>query len=139
VSEGDLNPGTGEISLITDLNSKTGEKSPDRGVHAAMVASVPGLASTGRRRLTVYQGAAGPAVSQAEPGTYLLGALWPGNGTRRRAAATAPMLSCAQSNRQCGSLPGPKVVRLRLGVAHASAVVQRLVTRTVRYRSSPGR
>jgi site-specific DNA recombinase len=27
---GDLNPETGEISLIMDLNSKTGEKSPDR-------------------------------------------------------------------------------------------------------------
>ena len=32
---GDLNPGTGEISLNLDLNSKTGEKSPDRGVHAS--------------------------------------------------------------------------------------------------------
>ena len=32
---GDLNPGTGEISLHLDLNSKTGVKSPDRGVHAA--------------------------------------------------------------------------------------------------------
>lgn len=34
---GDLNPGTGEISLNLDLNSKTGEKSPDRGVHASTV------------------------------------------------------------------------------------------------------
>ncbi len=32
---GDLNPETGEISLNLDLNSKTGEKSPDGGVHAA--------------------------------------------------------------------------------------------------------
>jgi hypothetical protein len=30
-----LNPETGEISLNLDLNSKTGEKSPDRGAHAA--------------------------------------------------------------------------------------------------------
>jgi hypothetical protein len=82
-ARGDLNPHAGEISLDLGLNSKTGEKSPDRGVHAAMVAGVPGLASTRRRRLTVYQGAAGPAVSQAEPGTYLLGALWPGNGYPR--------------------------------------------------------
>jgi hypothetical protein len=80
---GDLNPETGEISLIMDLNSKTGEESPDRGFHAAMVAGAPGLASTRGRRLAVYQGAAGPAVSQAEPGTYLLSALWPGNGYPR--------------------------------------------------------
>ena len=33
VSEGDLNPEPGEISLNLGLNSKTGEKSPDRGVH----------------------------------------------------------------------------------------------------------
>jgi len=32
VSE-DLNLETGEISLHLDLNSKTGEKSPDRGAH----------------------------------------------------------------------------------------------------------
>jgi hypothetical protein len=32
---GDLNPEIGEISLYLDLNSKTGEKSPGRGVHAA--------------------------------------------------------------------------------------------------------
>ena len=43
---GDLNPGTGEISLITDLNSKTGEESPDRGSHAAMVVGAPRLASS---------------------------------------------------------------------------------------------
>jgi hypothetical protein len=30
-----LNPEIGEISLYLDLNSKTGEKSPGRGVHAA--------------------------------------------------------------------------------------------------------
>ena len=46
---GDLNPGTGEISLIMDLNSKTSEKSPDRGVHAAMLASMPRLASNAFR------------------------------------------------------------------------------------------
>ena len=31
---GDLNPEIGEISLNLDLNSKTGEESPDRGSHA---------------------------------------------------------------------------------------------------------
>jgi len=46
---GDLNPETGEISLIMDLNSKTGEESPDRGVHAAMLAGVPQLASNAFR------------------------------------------------------------------------------------------
>ena len=45
----DLNPENGEISLITDLNSKTGEESPDRGLHAAMVAGAPRLASSGLR------------------------------------------------------------------------------------------
>jgi hypothetical protein len=50
VSEGDLNPETGEISLNLDLNSKTGEKSPDRGVHAAMVTGAPRLASSGLSR-----------------------------------------------------------------------------------------
>ena len=42
---GDLNPETGEISLNLNLNSKTDEKSPDRGVHAAMVAAAPRLGS----------------------------------------------------------------------------------------------
>ena len=32
---GDLNPQFGEISLDLDLNSKTGEKSPGQGDHAA--------------------------------------------------------------------------------------------------------
>jgi hypothetical protein len=42
VSE-DLNPETDEISLNLDLNSKTGEKSPDREFHAATIhlAAVP--------------------------------------------------------------------------------------------------
>ena len=35
MSEGDLNPGTGEISLYLGLNPKTGEKSPGRGVHVS--------------------------------------------------------------------------------------------------------
>ena len=48
-ARGDLNPETGEISLIMDLNSKTGEKSPDRGVHAAMLAGMPRLASNAFR------------------------------------------------------------------------------------------
>jgi hypothetical protein len=43
---GDLNPETGEISLNLDLNSKTGEKSPDRGVHATMVTGTACLASS---------------------------------------------------------------------------------------------
>ena len=58
-----MNPETGEISLNLDLNPKTGEKSPDRGIHAAMVAAVPWLASTRRRWLTTDPGAAGPAAS----------------------------------------------------------------------------
>ena len=46
---GDLNPHAGEISLNLDLNSKTGEKSPDRGVHAVVVVATPRLASNGLR------------------------------------------------------------------------------------------
>lgn len=46
VSEGDLNPEIGEISLNPDLTSKTGEKSPDRGVHAAIVASAALIVSS---------------------------------------------------------------------------------------------
>ena len=49
MSEGDLNPEIGEISLNLSLNSKTGEKSPDRGVHTGMVAGQPWLASSGLR------------------------------------------------------------------------------------------
>ena len=49
VSEGDLNPQVGEISLKLGLNSKTGEESPDRGVHAAMLAGMPRLASNAFR------------------------------------------------------------------------------------------
>jgi hypothetical protein len=43
---GDLNPHSGEISLNLDLNSKTGEKSPDRGVHACIVAGFARIASS---------------------------------------------------------------------------------------------
>ena len=46
---GDLISETGEISLDLCLNSKTGEKSPDRGVHAAMLAGMPRLASNAFR------------------------------------------------------------------------------------------
>jgi hypothetical protein len=53
---GDLNPQVGEISLKLGLNSKTGEKSPDRGVHAAMLAGMPRLASSKLRRLTADPG-----------------------------------------------------------------------------------
>ena len=60
VSE-DLNPETGEISLHLGLNSKTGEKSPDRGVHVAMVAGAVWLASS-----SVCQ-------STAEPGLQMKG------------------------------------------------------------------
>jgi len=49
VVRGDLNPHAGEISLDLDLNSKTGEKSPDRGVHAAMLVGRPRLASNAFR------------------------------------------------------------------------------------------
>jgi hypothetical protein len=55
VSE-DLNPETGEISLNLGLNSKTGEKSPDRGVHAPMVAGAPCLESRELRRLAAEAG-----------------------------------------------------------------------------------
>jgi hypothetical protein len=43
---GDLNPETGEISLIMDLNSNTGEESPDWGVHA-IYRTPDGRAATG--------------------------------------------------------------------------------------------
>ena len=43
----DLNPEIGEISLNLGLNSKTGEKSPEWGVHTGMVAGQPWLASRG--------------------------------------------------------------------------------------------
>jgi hypothetical protein len=46
---GDLNPQVGEISLDLGLNSKTGEKSPDRGVHASMLAGMSRLASNALR------------------------------------------------------------------------------------------
>lgn len=36
-ARGDLNPHSGEISPNLDLNSETGEKSPDRGIHAGYV------------------------------------------------------------------------------------------------------
>jgi hypothetical protein len=48
VSEGDLNPGTGEISLNLDLNSKTGENPRIEGLMRlslhppATVATAPG-------------------------------------------------------------------------------------------------
>ena len=56
VSEGDLSSETGEISLDLGLNSKPGEKSPDRGVHAAMVGGAHRLASSKLRRLTADPG-----------------------------------------------------------------------------------
>jgi hypothetical protein len=58
---GDLNSGTGDISLIMDLNSKTGEKSPDRGVHAVMVAGEARLASSRLYRLAAELGLLIPA------------------------------------------------------------------------------
>ena len=51
-----MNPETGEISLNLDLNSKTGEESPDRGVHAAKVAGAPRLESSGISRLAAEPG-----------------------------------------------------------------------------------
>jgi hypothetical protein len=53
---GDLNPETGEISLNLDLNTKTGEKSPVRGVHALIVASAPRPESSELRRLATEPG-----------------------------------------------------------------------------------
>ena len=47
----DLNPGTGEISLNLDLNSKTGEKSPGWGVHVPMVTGPFPIASSQITRL----------------------------------------------------------------------------------------
>jgi hypothetical protein len=41
-----LNPHTGEISPITGMNTKTSEKSPDRGSHASTIAGVPRPSST---------------------------------------------------------------------------------------------
>ena len=58
---GDLKPEIGEISLNLGLNSKTGEKSPEWGVHTGMVAGQPWLASKGlalRHRLPAGIGAA---------------------------------------------------------------------------------
>jgi hypothetical protein len=53
---GDLNPEMGEISLNLVLNSETGEKSPDRGVHAAMLTGALRFASTRYRLLAAKQG-----------------------------------------------------------------------------------
>jgi hypothetical protein len=53
---GDLNPETGEISQNLDLNSKTGEKSPDGGVHVAMLTGHPRFAPTRYRLLAAKQG-----------------------------------------------------------------------------------
>lgn len=49
----DLNPWDGEISLVTDLNSKSGEKPPDWEFHVARIAGTLRLASRGFRRLDV--------------------------------------------------------------------------------------
>ncbi len=48
-----MNPHIGEISPIMDMNTKTSEKSPDRGSHAAMVTGAARLVSSG------YTGAVG--------------------------------------------------------------------------------
>ena len=45
-----MNPHSGEISLNLGLNSKTGEKSPDWGVHTLMLAGAPQLESSGLHR-----------------------------------------------------------------------------------------
>ncbi len=62
---GDLNPETGEISLNLDLNSKTGEKSPDRGAHTDMLAGTPWLESSEPPRLaTAMLRAGAPRASR---------------------------------------------------------------------------
>jgi hypothetical protein len=77
VSE-DLNPHSGEISPDLGLNSKTSEKSPDRGVHAAMVAGAACLASTRRRQPTRDPGL--PVCGQSKPDRRLTCLLPPPRG-----------------------------------------------------------
>ena len=57
----DLNPHAGEISPITDMNTKTSEKSPDWGSHAAMVTGAARLVSSG------YTGTAGARAASGAP------------------------------------------------------------------------
>jgi hypothetical protein len=59
-----LNPGTGEISLNLDLKSKTGEKSPDRGINAVIVAGRTRLASSRHARPTVRGRGAGASLPE---------------------------------------------------------------------------
>jgi hypothetical protein len=63
---GDLNPHAGEISLDLDLNLKTGEKSPDGGVHAVRVVGAPRLASSGFRRLAAERALCTPRIRGLE-------------------------------------------------------------------------
>jgi hypothetical protein len=53
----DLNPSAGEISPVTDMNTKTSEKSPVWGSHVSTIAGATRPASSGFRRLR-SQGAA---------------------------------------------------------------------------------
>jgi hypothetical protein len=77
-----LNPETGEISLNLDLNSKTGEKSPDWGVHAAMLAGTNWLESSEPSRLAAAMLRAGarhasPTVAgESERGTRYSPSFW---------------------------------------------------------------
>jgi hypothetical protein len=61
---GGLEPGNREISLNLDLKSKTGEKSPDRGIHAVIVAGRTRLASSRHARPTVRGRGAGASLPE---------------------------------------------------------------------------
>jgi hypothetical protein len=89
VFEGDLNPETGEISLNLDLNSKTGEKSPDRGVHAVVVAGAPCFASSELSRLAAEAGllirppGGADACRLGRASAVLVAASWPAQRVTR--------------------------------------------------------
>jgi hypothetical protein len=75
---GNLNPHDGEISLDLDLNSKTGEKSPDRGVHAKNIH----LTGVPWRDPQVRVGAQVVSAGPCSPTTMTLYKVARGEGTR---------------------------------------------------------
>jgi hypothetical protein len=113
---GDLNPHSGEISPDLCLNSKTGEKSPDWGVHALMLASAPQLESSGFRRLAVEPGyrylatggeafrpgwrrpcrPRGPGSGSGGMPAFVAAGGW---GARGSAVRSAPLLSISMTER----------------------------------------
>ena len=103
---GDLNPGNGKISLITDLNSKTGEESPDRGFHLAMVAGAPRLASSGLRPAEAV--APRPTRGRESPAGVTEGSGRAGTqhsmSARRRAARSASALVFAPTSAELPDL-----------------------------------